>query len=96
MGDDQSILALEYQWAMISPFWPWNISGQWSVHFGPEISVGNGQSILALGVSALLNSTRQAVWVSGLLSGRLGIRGNEGPNLPVSDVGHRSPYSHVL
>ena len=38
----------------------------------------------------------QAVWVSGLLSGRLGIRGNEGPNLPFSDMGNRRPYSHVL
>ena len=170
VGDDQSILALEYQWTMVSPFWPWNIRGQWSVLFsvGHECSPQqhasfqftlrppgyqvysqavwiSGATIAvcsqAVWVSGSLSGCvgirftlrlcgyqgqrwrstlrpsghqftlrlwrfilrpsgfqvySQAVWVSGLFSGRLDISGNEGPNLPFSDMGHRRPYSHVL
>ena len=94
VGDDQSILAQGYQWTMVSPFWPWNICGQWSVLFsvGHECSPQqhasfqftlrpSGYQVYSQAVwvsGATMAVYSQALWVSGLLTGCVGIRGNDG------------------
>ena len=91
VGDDQSILALGYQWTMVSPFWPWNIRGQWSVLFsvGHECSPQQHASFQftlrppgyqvysqAVWVSgAMIAVCSQAAWVSGLLSQAVWVSG---------------------